>query len=230
MPGVDSVTARLLAEEAVRRLGRLHSWTPAGRAEQTLGEPLDHGGFTGRAALLAEIENLAATDRDGIVPRHLLDGLTAIAERARLHSRVIVPVHADCHWGNWLACDQSVTALLDFEWARFGEPADDWFFLARFSGPHMEVVLDVIARATTTSPDTLRAECEVRDAATSPPTCAPRLINPVPVRRWPPTACAHSRNSSTGATGGAIPRDDSCGAQRVQGQVSRPGRNGIGLT
>ena len=165
MPGVDSVTARLLAEEAVRRLGWLHSWTPAGRAEQTLGEPLDHGGFIGRAALLAEIENLAATDRDGIVPRHLLDGLTAIAERAPLHSRVIVPVHADCHWGNWLVCDQSVTALLDFEWARFGEPADDWFFLARFSGPHLEVVLDVIARATTTSPDTLRAECEVREAA-----------------------------------------------------------------
>ena len=44
MPGVDSVTARLLAEEAVQRLGGLHSWTPAGRAEQTLGEPLDHGG------------------------------------------------------------------------------------------------------------------------------------------------------------------------------------------
>jgi aminoglycoside phosphotransferase (APT) family kinase protein len=86
------------------------------------------------------------------VARPLLDGLTAIAERA------------DCHWGNWLACDQSVTALLDFEWARLGEPADDWFFLARFSGPHMETVLDVIARATTTSREILRAQCEVRDA------------------------------------------------------------------
>jgi aminoglycoside phosphotransferase (APT) family kinase protein len=165
MPGVDSVTARALAEEAVQRLGGLHSWTPSGRAEQTLGEPLDHGGFAGRAALLAEIENLAATDRDGIAPRHLLNGLTAIAERSPLHAQVAVPVHADCHWGNWLACNQSVTALLDFEWARFGEPADDWFFLARFSGPHREVVLDVIARATTTSPDTLRSECEVREAA-----------------------------------------------------------------
>jgi thiamine kinase-like enzyme len=59
------------------------------------------------------------------MPRHLLDGLTAIAERAPLRARSVVPVHADCHWGNWLACDQSVTALLDFEWARFGEPADD---------------------------------------------------------------------------------------------------------
>jgi hypothetical protein len=57
-----------------------------------------------------------------------------------------------------------VTALLDFEWARFGEPADDWFFLARFSGPHMEAVLDVIARATATDTETLRAECEVREA------------------------------------------------------------------
>jgi aminoglycoside phosphotransferase (APT) family kinase protein len=138
---------------------------PAGHAGQTLREPLDHGGFVSQAALLAEVENLAAQDRDGIVPRHLLDGLTAIAERAPLHARAVVPVHADCHWGNWLASDRSVTALLDFEWARFGEPADDWFFLARFSGPHMEAVLDVIARATTTSLETLRAECEVREAA-----------------------------------------------------------------
>ncbi|MFI9031033.1 hypothetical protein [Streptomyces sp. NPDC053560] len=29
----------------------------------------------------------------------------------------------------------------------------------------METVLDVIARATTSSPETLRAECEVREAA-----------------------------------------------------------------
>ena len=164
MPGVDSVTARLLAADAVQRLGRLHSWIPAGHAEQTLREPLDHGGFVSQAALFAELENLAAVDRDGIVPRPLLDGLTAIAERAPLPARAVVPVHADCHWGNWLACDQSVTALLDFEWARFGEPVDDWFFLARFSGPHTETVLDVIARATTTPPETLRAQCEIRDA------------------------------------------------------------------
>jgi hypothetical protein len=72
---------------------------------------------------------------------------------------------ACCEQYSWLASDQSVTALLDFEWARLGEPADDWFFLARFSGPHMETVLDAIARATTTSAETLRAQCEVREAA-----------------------------------------------------------------
>jgi hypothetical protein len=165
MPGVDGMTARLLAADAVQRLGGLHSWMPAGHAGQTLGEPLDHGGFVSQAALFAEVENLAALDRDAIMPRHLLDGLTAVAERAPPHAQTAVPVHADCHWGNWLACDRSVTALLDFEWARFGEPADDWFFLARFSGPHMETVLDVIARATTTSPETLRAQCEVREAS-----------------------------------------------------------------
>jgi hypothetical protein len=53
----------------------------------------------------------------------------------------------------------------NFEWARYGEPADDWFFLARFSGPHADTVLDVIARATTVPPEALRAECEVREAA-----------------------------------------------------------------
>ena len=165
MPGVDGVTARLLAEEAVRRLEALHSWVPAGNAGQTLRESLDHGGFVGQAALFAEIKNLAALGREATLPRHLLNGLMAIAERAPLHASAVVPVHADCHWGNWLARDRSVTALLDFEWARFGEPADDWFFLARFSGRHMEAVLDVIARETTTSAETLRAQCEVRDAA-----------------------------------------------------------------
>ena len=162
MPGVDGATARLLAEEAVQRLDRLHSWKPTGPAEQTLKETLDHGGFVGQPALFAEIETIAALDRNAIVPRHLLDGLTAIAKHAPTHARTTVPVHADCHWGNWLARDQSVTALLDFEWARFGEPSDDWFFLA--SGPHIETVLDVIASMTMTPEETLRAECEVREA------------------------------------------------------------------
>ena len=58
-----------------------------------------------------------------------------------------------------------MTALLDFEWARFGEPVDDWFFLIRFSGPHREAVLDVIAGATATAPEALRAQCEVREAS-----------------------------------------------------------------
>jgi aminoglycoside phosphotransferase (APT) family kinase protein len=165
LPDVDRATARLLAADAVQRLGALHGWAPSGSAGRTLREPLDHGGFAGRAALQAEIDRLAALNRDGTVAGRLMDGLTAIADRAPLAAQTVVPVHADCHWGNWLARDGVVTALLDFEWARFGEPADDWFFLARFSGPHVEVVLDVIAAATATPRETLRAQCEVREAA-----------------------------------------------------------------
>ena len=165
MPGVDAPTARLLVEQALERLDVLHGWSPAGDAERTLAEAVDHGGFVGRAALFAEIDGLVGLDRDGIVPRPVLDGLTAIAERAPRHARAVVPVHADCHWDNWLAHERSVTALLDFEWARLGDPFDDWFFLARFSGPHREAALDVISRTTATSPETLRAEFEVREAA-----------------------------------------------------------------
>ena len=165
LPTVDRATARLLAADAVRWLGALHGWAPSGSAERTLREPLDHGGFAGRAALQAEIDRLAALNRDGTVAGRLMDGLTAIADRAPLAAQTVVPVHADCHWGNWLARDGVVTALLDFEWARLGEPADDWFFLARFSGPHVEVVLDIIAAATATPQETLRAQCEVREAA-----------------------------------------------------------------
>ena len=165
LPGVDGATARLLAEQAVERLGQLHRWIPAGQAEQTLRESADHGGFASQAMLLAEVENLAALDQNHVIPASSLDGLAAMAQRAPQSARAVVPVHADCHWGNWLACDQDITALLDFEWARFGEPADDWFFLARFSGPHLQTVLEVIAGATATPPDSLRALCEVRDAA-----------------------------------------------------------------
>lgn len=74
-------------------------------------------------------------------------------------------MHADCHWANWLVDDDHVTALLDFEWARLGEPVDDWFFLIRFSGPHMAAVLDVVAKTTGVPEDELRAGCEVREAA-----------------------------------------------------------------
>ncbi|MCL7456842.1 GNAT family N-acetyltransferase [Micromonospora sp. MSM11] len=165
LPGVDEATARRLAEDAVQRLHRLHGWTPGADARRTLGETLDHGGFVGRDALLAEVEKLAALDRDGIVARRVLDGLAALAQDAPSLARADVPVHADCHWGNWLARDRRVTALLDFEWARLGEPMDDWFFLIRFSGPHREAVLDVVAGATETSPATLRQECEVREAS-----------------------------------------------------------------
>lgn len=165
LPDTDSVAVRLLAEQAVERLGELHGWLPAGDTERTLREPLDHGGFVSRDALLAEIDNLTALDRSGLVSARLLSGLKSIAERAPTRAQITVPVHADCHWGNWLADDGRVTALLDFEWARFGEPADDWFFLIRFSGPHREAVLDMVAGLTAISEEALRAECEVREAS-----------------------------------------------------------------
>jgi Phosphotransferase enzyme family len=165
LPGVDTVTACTLAEEALERLDGMHGWIPMGRIEQTLKEPLDHGGFVGQVDLFAALECLKERDRLNIVGSHLLDGLAGIAARAPLRAMASIPVHADCHWGNWLASDGRVTALLDFEWARYGEPVDDWFFLIRFSGPHMEAVLDVISGVTAQSKDLLRAECEIREAA-----------------------------------------------------------------
>ncbi|MET9511906.1 phosphotransferase [Streptomyces flavidovirens] len=219
MPGVDGVTARALAEEAVQRLNRLHSWTPTGHADQTLREPLDQGGFASRAALFAEVENLTTLDRHGTIPPHLLAGLTAIAKRAPLHARAVVPVHADCHWGNWLARGRSVTALLDFEWARIGEPVDDWFFLARFSGPHMETVLNVIARATATSLETLRAECEVREATYLASDLRVASNTPMPPRGWPRTGFVNSRDSSLDAAGGTTPGE----SQLRQAMVVRSG-------
>ncbi|WP_236655491.1 hypothetical protein, partial [Streptacidiphilus carbonis] len=75
MPGVDAATARLLAEEAVQRLDGLHRWTPPTHLQTMLRDPLDHGGFVSRAALVAEIEHLTALAQHGAVPDGLLDGL-----------------------------------------------------------------------------------------------------------------------------------------------------------
>jgi Phosphotransferase enzyme family len=165
LPGVDAAMARRWAEQAVRRLDDLHTWRPTGTAEQALKESPVHEGFTGRAALMTEIEGILAAGSDTFIPRPLINGLLAIAEGAPLYAGADVPVHADCDWDNWLADDQNITALLDFERARFGVPADDWVLLAVTSGPHIGPVLDVIAEQTASSPEAIRSECEIRDAA-----------------------------------------------------------------
>ncbi|WP_433790007.1 phosphotransferase family protein [Actinoplanes sp. CA-252034] len=157
LPGAGEATARDLAEQAVRRLRILHDWAPPEDAGRVLRQSLDHGGFAGRTALIAEIDAIAAAASPALV-----DGLLALAEGAPEHVRATVPVHADCHWGNWLAADGRITALLDFEWARFGDPMDDWFFVIADSGPHRAAVLDVVAGATGIPADVLRAECEIR--------------------------------------------------------------------
>ncbi|MFI9387254.1 phosphotransferase family protein [Kutzneria sp. NPDC052558] len=162
LPDTDATTARKLAEQAVARLERLHNWQP--ESTEILTEELDHGGFTGREPFLAEIERLEQADRDKIVPARIVKGLKEIADRAPARAAAAVPVHADCHWANWLADGDTVTALLDFEWARLAEPFEDWFFLIRFSGPHMAAVLDIVTEQTGLPADELRAACEVRDA------------------------------------------------------------------
>jgi hypothetical protein len=162
LPNTDAATARKLAEQAVERLERLHRWRPSSTA--TLTEELDHGGFIGREAFLAEIERLEQADRDHAVPAHIIKGLKEIASRAPDRVDTAVPVHADCDWDNWLAQGDTITALIDFESARLAEPADDWFFLIRFSGKHMAVLLDVVAQHSGIPEEELRAACEVREA------------------------------------------------------------------
>jgi len=164
LPGVDVATARSLAEQAMERLAVLHRWRPPDDVAEILRQPLDHGGFTTRDELLGLVEQLVAADRHRVVDRALVHGLVSVAEGAPRAARTDVPVHADCYWENWLASDGDLTALLDFEWARFGDPLDDYFFLVSFSGEHEAAVMDVVAEAAGISGATLRRECEVRQA------------------------------------------------------------------
>lgn len=165
LPGADAATARALAEQAVRRLELLHDWTPSEPADQILRQPLDHGGFVNRADLIELVERLAVTDNDSLVRRPLLDGLRRIAADAPAAAQADIPVHADCFWENWLADNGKLTALLDFEWARFGEPVDDYFFLIALSGEHDLTVLNAVSQESGISPDDLRAACETRSAS-----------------------------------------------------------------
>jgi hypothetical protein len=164
LPDADAATVCRWADQAVSRLNDLHAWTPPAAPARALRQSPVHEGFTGRVALLAEIEGLLAADRDRVISRRLTDGLAAIGRSAPPGAATDVPVHADCDWDNWLTDDQNVTALLDFERARFGDPADDWVLLAATSGPHTALILDAIVERTAASPDALRAACEVRDA------------------------------------------------------------------
>ncbi|MCU1352528.1 MAG: Phosphotransferase enzyme family protein [Acidimicrobiales bacterium] len=164
LPGVGEATARTWAAHAVERLHVMHRWRPPEAATRALREPLDHGGFVGAAALVATVDAIAANDPTHLVPSHVLDAVVGIAKRAPREPEIAVPVHADCHWGNWLVDDRGVVCLLDFEWARFGDPVDDWFFLARFSGPHQTRILEDIAQLTATPTDALRAACELRES------------------------------------------------------------------
>ncbi|GIF97670.1 hypothetical protein [Catellatospora citrea] len=68
LPGADTTTARRWSEQAVRWLDDLHTWTPTGTARQLLAESPVHEGFTGRAALIAEIDAILAADRDTSSP------------------------------------------------------------------------------------------------------------------------------------------------------------------
>jgi hypothetical protein len=165
LPGVDEPTALDWAAQALSRLDVLHRWTPQRSASETLRQSLDHGGFVTREKLIADIGRIANEDHAGVVSRSVVDGLFDIAQHAPWSASAAVPVHADCHWGNWLVDGSAVTALLDFEWARFGAPVDDWFFLARFSGAHQHAVLRLISDASKTPLDDLRSKCEVREAA-----------------------------------------------------------------
>jgi aminoglycoside phosphotransferase (APT) family kinase protein len=165
LPGADAATARSLAEQAVRRLELLHTWTPSKEAEEILRQPLDHGGFVSRIDLIDLVERLVVADHNAVVRRTLLAGLHRIAADAPAYAQADVPVHADCFWDNWLADNGKLTALLDFEWARFGDPLDDYFFLIALSGEHDLTVLNAVAQETGTTPDVLRAACETRSAS-----------------------------------------------------------------
>ena len=183
-----------------------------------------------------------STDRDG-------------RRRSPRAARTDVPVHADCYWENWLASDGDLTALLDFEWARFGDPLDDYVFLVSFSGEHEAAVIDG-RRGGWNSGAALRREWarSGRRPSSSPTSCSPSPAT----SRTSPGSCSRggwpaSNSSSRVGAGTRRSHDDgpSCcptgvrfaglrprtrhggegrGCQRTRWATSQPSRAGRAMT
>jgi aminoglycoside phosphotransferase (APT) family kinase protein len=72
---------------------------------------------------------LARAEAQRTVEPALLERIRAVLIRHRpLLEAVQVGhlVHADAHWGNWLQQDGKITGLIDFEWARCGDPSSEF--------------------------------------------------------------------------------------------------------
>ena len=107
-----------LAEELGRALARIHAITPSSVTLPSFTLPM-------RPAAHAEVQRLRAALDTSADPRPALEYVLAWLDRNAPERRPLALVHGDFRTGNYLVDDGRLTAVLDWEFAHWGDPAED---------------------------------------------------------------------------------------------------------
>jgi aminoglycoside phosphotransferase (APT) family kinase protein len=135
-----------LAEQLGRELARIHAirWDPAGRDLAFLGEPDPQPALAEIRALRASLDGIA-------VSRPTIAWGLRWAERHAPDCPAPTLVHRDFRTGNYMVDAHGLTAILDWEFAGWGDPMQDigWFCAEcwRFGKPALEAG-GIASRAT----------------------------------------------------------------------------------
>ncbi len=111
-----------VAEALGRELGKIHS-------VRAPGQGLEFLGFPDRPAALVQVEQMRAYLNTISEPRPALEYALAWLERHAPETDAVVFCHGDFRTGNFMAEDGNLTAILDFEFAHWGDRHIDigWF-------------------------------------------------------------------------------------------------------
>jgi aminoglycoside phosphotransferase (APT) family kinase protein len=107
-----------LAEDLGRALARIHAMTPSSVALPALTLPI-------RPAAHTEVQRLRAALDTSADARPALEYVLSWLDRNAPERRPLALVHGDFRTGNYLVDDGRLIAVLDWEFAHWGDPAED---------------------------------------------------------------------------------------------------------
>jgi aminoglycoside phosphotransferase (APT) family kinase protein len=130
-----------LAEELGRQLARIHSVRPAAGVLSFLPVPIANPGRRVVAELRTALDGASA-------PRPALELILAWLDRNAPEPKAVTLVHGDFRTGNYMVDAGALTAVLDWEFAHWGDPREDlgWFIARCWRFGNDEKVAGGIAR------------------------------------------------------------------------------------
>lgn len=130
-----------LAEELGRQLARIHSVRPAAGVLSFLPVPIANPARRVVAELRTALDGASA-------PRPALELILAWLDRNAPEPKAVTLVHGDFRTGNYMVDAGALTAVLDWEFAHWGDPREDlgWFIARCWRFGNDEKVAGGIAR------------------------------------------------------------------------------------